>query len=261
MRRVFFLVLALLGSSLAQVHPGQAGVPVPSPVVEIDMAPSAPVNAMSATDAQRSRVPESILVSVSGLAVPERARRELIKANQLFARQNWAEARDRLKKAILFYPSYAGAYNNLAIAYAHLGDADQAREALEKAVALDDHLYVAQVNVGRVDIGQGKLPEAETALNKAATLAPQDPRAFILLAYCQLLQKRFDDAIATSSQAHKLAAPHAVAHRLAARAFEQKRQFDRAANELELLLQEEPVGPGSEAARKELQIIEAAQHK
>lgn len=226
-------------------------------MVDIDTATSSPIDASSAIAVQRNRVSDSAFVSVSDLAAPERARKEVEKANQSIAKQNWTRARDRLNKAISFYPSYASAYNNLAVAYAHLGDVDRERRSLEKAIALDDHYSLAHLNLGRMDIEQGKLPEAEMALNKAATLAPQDPRALVLLSYCQFLQKHFDDVIATMYEAHKLSAPHAFVHRAAARAFEQKRQFDRAATELNLFLQEQPAGPAAEAARKELEIVQA----
>lgn len=259
-RRVFVFVLAVLGLAGAQIRPEQNSAGLP-PTIEIDMAASLPISAGTAMDGPRSGVAADPFVSVSDLGIPERARKEFIKANQLFARQEWTQARDRLTKAISFYPSYAGAYNNLAIAYAHLGSVDEERQSLEKAIALDDHFALAHLNMGRFDLEQGELPAAETALNKAATLAPQDPNALILLAYCQFLQKRFDDAIATSYEAHRLTAFHALAHRLAARAFEQKRQFDRAATELNVFLQEDPVGVPAENARKELQLVEAAQRK
>jgi len=258
MRRVFFLVLASVCSAWSQVRPA---VRPPMPMVDIDVDSSWPVNTDSAIDAQRSGTSDTAFVSVSDLSVPRRARRELEKANHSFAKQNWMQARDQLNKAISFDPSYADAYNNLGVAYAYLGDLGQERKALEKAIALDDHLALAHFNIGRVDIAEGKLSEAESALKKAETLAPQDPRAFIALGYCQLLQKRFDDAIATSQEAHKLSAPHAVAHRLTARAFEQERQFDRAATELNLFLREEPAGSSAEEVRKELRLVEAAQKK
>jgi tetratricopeptide (TPR) repeat protein len=254
-RRGFFLVLALTGSAYAQGHPAENTRP-PTPVVDID---SVPIGRSSANDAQRNQVSDSTFVSVSDLAVPERARKEVEKANQSMAKNNWSQARDRLNKAISFYPSYANAYNNLAVAYSHLGDVVRERQSLEKAIALDDHYGLARLNLGRMDIEQGKFSEAEMALNKAAILAPEDPGALVLLSYCQFLQKHFDDVIATMYQAHKLSAPHAFVHRAAARAFEQKRQFDRAATELNLFLQEQPVGPAAEAARKELEVVRATQ--
>lgn len=259
MRRVLFLVLAVVGSAQAQGNPSQNSVRTPMPMVGVGMEIPSPVNGTSGV--QRKPWVDQGFVSVSELAIPQRARKEFAKASQSFAKRNWTQARDRLNKAISFYPSYAGAYNNLAVAYAHLGDADSERQALEKAIALDSHFALAHLNFGRMDLQRGKIPDAMTELNTAEALNPQNPIVFILLSYCQFLQKHFDDAIAVSNEAHKLSGAHSLAHRIAARAFEQKGQFDRAATELNVFLQEEPTGPAAESARKELQFVEAAQHE
>jgi Flp pilus assembly protein TadD len=49
----------------------------------------------------------------------------------------WNEARYRWLKAVEIDPTYAEAWNNLAIAYEHEGKFDEARKAYEKAVELD----------------------------------------------------------------------------------------------------------------------------
>lgn len=259
MRRVLFFVLAVIGSAQAQGNPSQNPVRPPMPMVGIDMDIPSSIN--RTPGAQPKPGADQDFVSVSDLLVPARARKELERGTRALLRQNWVQARDQLNKAISIYPSYAGAYNNLAIVYAHLGDGDKERQAFEKAIALDGHFALAHLNFGRMDLERGKIPEAITELNTAATLSPKNPSVFILLGYCQFLQKHFDDAIAASNEAHKLSAPHMMAHRIAARAFEQKGQFDRAATELNVFLQEEPPGPAAEAARKELQIVEAAERE
>ena len=49
----------------------------------------------------------------------------------------WREAIYRWEKATELDPSYAAAYNDLAIAYEHEGQLDKARKAYEKALELD----------------------------------------------------------------------------------------------------------------------------
>ncbi len=49
----------------------------------------------------------------------------------------WREAIFRWKKAVELDPSYAAAWNNLAIAYEHEGQFESARDAYEKALKLD----------------------------------------------------------------------------------------------------------------------------
>ena len=57
----------------------------------------------------------------------------------------WREAIYRWEKAVELDPTYAAAYNDLAIAYEHEGQLDKARKAYEKALELDpDNQQVRQ---------------------------------------------------------------------------------------------------------------------
>jgi type IV pilus assembly protein PilF len=49
----------------------------------------------------------------------------------------WREAIYRWEKATELDPTYAAAYNDLAVAYEHEGQLDKARKAYEKAIELD----------------------------------------------------------------------------------------------------------------------------
>lgn len=49
----------------------------------------------------------------------------------------WREAIYRWERAVEIDPSYAAAYNNLAVAYEHEGQMDKARQAYEKALSID----------------------------------------------------------------------------------------------------------------------------
>ena len=92
----------------------------------------------------------------------------------------------------------------------------------------------------------------------AGGAACTDPTALILLAYAEFKDLRFDEAIATTRKAHALEKPHAFAHRVAARAFEQQGQAANAIAELELFLKEAPASPAADGARKELETVKAA---
>src|SRR5213076_2542805 len=49
----------------------------------------------------------------------------------------WSEAIYRWEKAVQIDPTYAAAFNDLAVAYEHEGRLDKAREAYEKALMLE----------------------------------------------------------------------------------------------------------------------------
>lgn len=202
--------------------------------------------------------PGPATVSATDLNVPEDAKREFDKANELMAKEKWDKALEHLTKAVRVYPQYAAAYNNIGVSYARLGKRAEEREALNKAVGLDDHFASAYTNLARMSIVERDFPAAEGMLNKAITVNPNDVSVLILLANVELLNKHYDDAIANAHKAHTLAdTPHALAHYIAARAYGHKSQFPEQRAELELFLKEEPEGPRADAARKEMAGLQA----
>jgi len=58
----------------------------------------------------------------------------------------WREAIYRWEKATELDPTYAAAYNDLAIAYEHEGQLDKARKAYEKAIELEPNNSQIQQN-------------------------------------------------------------------------------------------------------------------
>lgn len=202
-------------------------------------------------------IPVSPLISAADLGVPIRAQKEFDKANQFVAKQDLPHAIERLNRAIEVYPAYAGAYNNLGVIYARQGDREREREALQKAISINDHFAPAYVNLGRLNIATNDFPKAEAALDKASSLDPTDAMTLVLLAYAEMMDHHFDQVIATGRKAHTLSGPHAFAHQVAARAYEQKRDGADAMAELDQFLKEEPQGARADAARKELSSLRA----
>jgi len=65
------------------------------------------------------------------------ARTEIEFGLQVAQKGLWHEAIYRWEKATQIDPTYAAAFNDLAIAYEHEGQLDKARKAYEKALELD----------------------------------------------------------------------------------------------------------------------------
>ena len=92
----------------------------------------------------------SSFISVQELRVPSNAAKEFVKANHLITKRNWANASESLRRGLAIYPQYASGYNNLGAVYSRMGNTQEARQALEKAIALDDHLAYAYFKLGRI---------------------------------------------------------------------------------------------------------------
>jgi type IV pilus assembly protein PilF len=91
-----------------------------------------------------------LLLSSAGPALAQKGHRseaeQQVKFGINVAQYNlWREAISRFERAADIDPTYAAAYNNLAIAYEHQGDLGNARKAYEKALKLDpDNQYIKQ---------------------------------------------------------------------------------------------------------------------
>ena len=58
----------------------------------------------------------------------------------------WREAIYRWQRAVAIDPTYAAAFNNLAIAYEHEGNLEKARQAYERAAELDPNNTMIRQN-------------------------------------------------------------------------------------------------------------------
>jgi tetratricopeptide (TPR) repeat protein len=251
--RLMCVVILLAGSAAAQLDQ--------SPLNRIDITVINPnVDQRLNSPTNQKNYATGALVSAADLAIPARARKKFDKANGLLRKQDWRHAAKDLEKAVSIDPGFAGAYNNLGVAYANLGDIASERDALQKAIELNDHFALAFVNLGRMDITNGNYPAAQAAFENASTLDATDPIALTLLAYAELQQGHLSQTVGASQKAHALSEPHALAHRFAARAFEQQGQFESAIAELTEFLKEEASGPRADSAREEIEVVRRLQH-
>jgi tetratricopeptide (TPR) repeat protein len=206
---------------------------------------------------QISTVAGAPTVGASDLNIPRNAAKEFDKASESMAKQDWKKAIERLNKALTMYPNYAEAYNNLGVIYARTGDRLHEREALQKAVGLNDHLAPAFVNLAKMAIADHDMPKAETLLDKATAADPDNSRTLILLANVQLLNHKYDQAIETGRKVHSLGKDsHALGHYIAARAFEHENRPADAAAEFQAFLREEPSGERAASVRRELASLQ-----
>lgn len=198
------------------------------------------------------------MVDVSMLKAPKKAIQELRKGNDAMKDQEWPKAVEHLQKAIAIDPEFAAAYNNLGVAYARMGDRVHEHEALDHSLRLNDHNAAALMNRANLALKEHDLAGAEGYLTRATAVDPQNVQALMVLAKVQLFSGHYEAARISARKVHTL--PHqqyAMVHYLAARACEGAKQLQDAAAELRLFLQEEPHGQWSDAARKELGLLEA----
>jgi tetratricopeptide (TPR) repeat protein len=197
-------------------------------------------------------------VSATDLNVPPKARKEVDKANEEIAMQNWKKALEHLNKAVAIAPQYATAYNNLGVLYARMNDPMQEEQALQKAISIDEHFAPALVNYGKLSMRQKNFPKAEEMLRRAVTMDPKDVDSLMLLARAEYMDLHFAEAIATAHQAHETSEDHAFVHYIAARAYQQQHKMAEAIAEFQTFLKEEPKGQRADYVRADMAKMQTA---
>ncbi len=211
------------------------------------------------TAEEQTAAPNSGSVSASALNIPPKARKDLDKANEAMARQQWSKAAELLNKAISIYPQYAAAYNNLAIVYAHTNDPAREKEALEKAFSLDEHYVPACENLAKLYLREKDFSRAEAVLGKVLSVDPNNGLNLTLLADAQYMERQYGAAIATAQKVHALPGQHpSTIHYIAAMAYQQESRRQDALAEFQMFLKEEPTGPRADRVRSDLAKMQAS---
>ncbi len=160
------------------------------------------------------------------------------------------KAIEQLQKALAIYPRFAPALNQLGVQYLKLGQADKAAEALEAAVKLAPEEFQPRLNYGIALLNQKKFALAEEQLKVALMKNNAAPTAHMYLGMALMSQQKLDEAeqallLAVSSNSNEVAA----AHRYLGGIYWGRRDYKRAADELEAYLKMAPKAADAERTR------------
>ncbi|QEL54471.1 tetratricopeptide repeat protein [Chromobacterium paludis] len=118
----------------------------------------------------------------------------------LLQQERLDEAREALQAAVAGDGGHAEWHFNLGLACARLGRVSESIAAWRAAAALDPACYVYWTHLGAQLARDGHDAEAERTLRHAIALDPSCPEAFYLLTDLLLRQQRFDEARRSNAQ-------------------------------------------------------------
>ena len=175
--------MAILVAACGASAPRQAGTEAPAVAAPAPAAAAASPKAAAqpATEARRGsrrderRAAEAAPVDPAAAAlepIPETARQGYDRALAALRAQDWLQAELELEQLVHDYPAYPGPQVNLAIVYLHDGRRDDARAALDRALAIAPGNAAANNQLGILLRSEGKFDDAERAYRRALETDP-----------------------------------------------------------------------------------------
>lgn len=187
---------------------------------------------------------KSAVVGANTLSAPKKAQQFFEKAKSFAADQDRKRAIEQLNLAILEYPEFVDAYNELGVQYMQLGELEHANDALVKALAIKKDALEPLLNHGITLFRMKRFSDAESELRSALVRKPGSPVALFYLGRTLTEQRKFDEAEAALNDALKFGRDEMVeAHRMLVRLFIEKEELKEAVTELEIYLKLVPDPP------------------
>lgn len=128
--------------------------------------------------------------------VPEAAQQSYDRALAAMRSEDWLSAQVELEQLAHDHPDYVGPQVNLGIVYLHIDKDDEARAALDRALAIEPNHPAANLELGILLRRQGHFEEAEKAYRRALTGDPSYALAHYNLAVLlDVYLRRPDEAL------------------------------------------------------------------
>ncbi|MEW6531566.1 MAG: OmpA family protein [Thermodesulfobacteriota bacterium] len=121
-----------------------------------------------------------IFLFLHALSPVSMAQNDCERAKEVYAQGvqsiQYTDRRDAFARAIQLCPDYAEAYVNLADAYEHLGEFDQAERTYEKAAQLSSRMIAPYIGLGEIYLKTGRFPLALIVVEEGLKLSPDNER-------------------------------------------------------------------------------------
>ena len=196
----------------------------------------------------------SAIVSVSEMKIPKKAKAEMDKGMEAYAKGDMEKATAHFERALAEYPQYARAYDMLGALAMKDSNRGKARELFSKSIQTDNTFLPAYVDLSRMDLQDQDYGASEALLAKAMSVNPSMPDVVALLATAEFANKEYEKALADVARAHALPNHQQFAeiHLMAGKVLRMQNRIEAAIAQFQLFLIEKPNSPQGESVRQTL---------
>lgn len=198
---------------------------------------------------------EDGVVSFLDMQAPKKAIDQFKQGAYFFQRHQPKEALSYFQKAIHIYPKFVSAHIALGLAYYDQRDS-RAKSEFLTASELDSTFPTPFVNLGLLAIQARDFANADSDLEKAASLRPRDLKILTALAFSENGDHKFSECLRTAQRVHAFDHKgHADIHYIAASAALSIHDLSAMKYELQTFLAEDPTNPLAPIARNRLDSL------
>ena len=197
-------------------------------------------------------------VAAGQLAVPGKARRELEKAEDNLHRSKWTEAASHIEKALALWPRYAEAFLLRAVLELQQGSLTQAQADAEKSIGYDPSNAEAYVVLGSSFNHLQRWDDARNSLDRGIAIAPTYWPGHYEMSKALLGKRDFGGALRHAEQASTSATQnYAPLHVVKGYAYLGLGNQAAAAEELKTSVKLDPNSPTTASIKKTLEKLQA----
>lgn len=189
-------------------------------------------------------------------SAPKPAVERYNKARELAKAGDSKAAIEELKGAISLYAEFALAYNEIGVQYLKLGQLEQAIEALRSAVKFAPEAFSPRLNYGIALLNKKEFSQAESELRRALKKNDSSPTAHLYLGMSLISLRKHDESEKELQRAITLGGDQmSLAHYYLGGIYWGRREYKRAADELETYLKLNPQAPDTERVKNTIKEL------
>ncbi len=201
--------------------------------------------------------PSASRVGVWALKIPSKAEKEFERAVERLKKRETRRAIQHLQATVAIYPEYASAYTLLGTAHLMMQEPDEAKEAYQRALAIDEHLPEACFGLGSLFRLENRFEQAEELLLRARTDRPNDWRVHLELGQVYLQVDNLELAEASLQQALTLHQDYPRLHLFLINSLALQEKYTETLTAMETFLRLFPKDEFAEQVRQKHDLLKA----
>lgn len=191
-------------------------------------------------------------------AIPPAAEKEFVSAVNSISKGEKDEAIHKLKAALEIFPQYFLALQQLGLLYVETEKDQQAIEPLKKAIAINPKSAQSHLGLGMAYVNLDRVSDGVSELNTTLGLDSRLFNAHLYLGIALSTMGKLADAEKSFKEAYAVGGTQArAAHLYLASIYDKRKEYQKAIDELETYLRENPKAPNAPKIREAISKLKS----